>query len=139
MKNWVAKGVTSDINDFILRGLFKNFKIPIWYRFDTILRKEELLSIMEKIESLGYHIVSMTCDMHKSNQKLSTDLGVTIENPRFENPFRPGSYVYWIFDPCHLLKVAFTYDIIFFWGIFDLPTGCCQKFETDKSPFYDHF
>ena len=94
---------------------------------------------MEKIESLGYHIVSMTCDMHKSNQKLSRDLGVTIENPRFENPFRPGSYVYWIFDPCHLLKVAFTYDVIFFLGIFDLPTGCCQKFETDASPFYDYF
>ena len=88
---------------------------------------------MEKIESLGYHIVSMTCDMHKSNQKLSRDLGVTIENPRFENPFRPGSYVYWIFDPCHLLKVAFTYDA--FWAFLTYLQAVAKNLKLTKVSF----
>ena len=90
----------------LVRGIFANFKIPIWYRYDSVLEKDEFLSIIEKIESQGFHVVAATCDMAKSNQKLSKELGVTIESPRFENPSRPGKWIYWFYDPVHLIKLV---------------------------------
>ena len=44
--------------------------------------------------------------MGKSNQKCAKDLGVTVEHPYFENPCRPGFYVYWFYDPSHLIKLV---------------------------------
>ena len=90
----------------LVRGLFANFKIPIWYRYDHVLGKKELLDIITKIESHGFHTVSVTCDMARSNQKLGKSLGVTVDNPRFPNPCRPNNFVYWFYDPVHLIKLV---------------------------------
>ena len=98
-------GPHSRVNVMLLRGLFANYKIPIWYRYDHVLRKTEYLDIITKIENAGFHVVSSTCDMAKSNQSLATALGVTAETPYFENPCRPGSNIYWFFDPVHLVKL----------------------------------
>lgn len=42
----------------LVRGLFENYKIPIWYRFDTALTPEELQEIIKKIEAEGFHVVA---------------------------------------------------------------------------------
>ena len=89
----------------LLRGIFSNFKIPIWYRYDTQLGKKEYLEIVKKIEEQGFHVVSTSCDMAKSNQSLAKSLGVTDEEPYFPNPCRPNSNIYWFYDVCHLIKV----------------------------------
>ena len=89
----------------LLRGIFSNFKIPIWYRYDTQLGKKEYLDIVKKIEEQGFHVVSTSCDMAKSNQSLAKSLGVTDEEPYFPNPCRPNSNIYWFYDVCHLIKV----------------------------------
>ena len=63
------------VNVMLVRGLFANFQIPIWYRYDHVLGKNEYLGIIKKIEDKGFHVTSTTCDMAKSNQKLATSLG----------------------------------------------------------------
>ena len=112
----------------LLRGLFENYKIPIWYRFDTALTPEELLEIIKKIEAAGFHVVAVTCDMGKSNQKCAKDLGVTLEHPFFENPCRPGSNVHWFYDPCHVLKGPFIYCV-----------GTCRGGGGQKMPSFAYF
>ena len=37
----------------VARGLFRKWKQPIFYEFDTAMKKELLLSIIEKIEGIG--------------------------------------------------------------------------------------
>ena len=61
-------GPHSRANVMLLRGLFKNFKIPIWYKFDSVLKSDEFIEIITKIESAGYHVVAITADMAKENQ-----------------------------------------------------------------------
>ena len=106
MKHYSFTGPHGRVNVMMVRGLFTNFKIPIWYRYDSTLKQPEYFDIIKKIELAGFHVVSTTCDNAKSNQSLALSLGVTPENPRFENPCRPGSFVYWFFDPCHLIKLV---------------------------------
>ena len=90
----------------LVRGLFNNFKIPIWYKYDHVLGKKEYLDIVEKMETLGFNVVSTSCDMARSNQKLATSLGVTEETPYFPNPSRPDSNIFWFYDICHLMKLV---------------------------------
>ena len=94
------------VNVMLVRGLFNNFKIPIWYKYDHVLGKKEYLDIVEKLESLGFHVVSTSCDMARSNQKLAKSLGVTEETPYFPNPSRPASNIFWFYDICHLMKLV---------------------------------
>ena len=94
------------VNVMLVRGLFNNFKIPIWYKYDHVLGKKEYLDIVEKMETLGFHVVSTSCDMARSNQKLATSLGVTEETPYFPNPSRPDSNIFWFYDICHLMKLV---------------------------------
>ena len=94
-------------NVMLLRGLCKNYKIPIWYRMDTTLGPQEFRNIIRRIQNSGYHVISVSTDMHPGNQGLARKLGVTIENPRFPNPSesRKGEFIYWIYDAPHLLKL----------------------------------
>ena len=90
----------------LLRGLFANFKLPIWFKFDHQLGKQEYLDIIKKIEEYGFHVVASSCDMAKANQSLAKALGVTPETPYFQNPCRPNSHIYWFYDVCHLIKLV---------------------------------
>ena len=49
----IGLGPHSKVNVMLLRGLFANFKVPIWYRYDHQLGKKEYLDIIKKIESQG--------------------------------------------------------------------------------------
>ena len=104
-------GPFKEANTMMLKLMFKQLKIPIWYRFDTTLDKEELFKIITKVEDAGYHVKTVTCDQGPKNRGLATKLGIKIdfENPEnsvtwFENPARPGSHIYWLYDVPHLLK-----------------------------------
>ena len=106
IKNDQFIGPHNKVNVLLVRGLFNNFQIPIWYKFNTTLEKDEYLDIVKKIEAKGFHVASTTCDMARTNQTLAKSLGVTTDNPRHENPCRPGSFVYWFYDPSHLIKLV---------------------------------
>ena len=106
MKYYAIVGPHNRVNVLLVRGLIANFQIPIWYKFDCTLEKTEYLDIVKKIEKKGFHVASTTCDNARSNQTLAKALGVTPENPRHENPCRPGLFVYWFYDPSHLIKLV---------------------------------
>ena len=92
----------------LLRGLVKNFKVPIWYAFDNSghdqLNKEELFKIIGRVEAAGFHVVSVSSDGGTKNQGVALELGITPEQSRFSHPHRDGWYIYWFYDPVHLLK-----------------------------------
>ena len=99
-------GPFSKANTMLVRGIFKKFKMPVWFRYDTALKKEELFEIIKQVESFGLHVVSLTSDMGPDNRALATSLGITPYNTSFENPARPNNPIYFFFDVPHLLKLV---------------------------------
>jgi hypothetical protein len=93
-------------NTMLLRGVFKRWKIPVWYKYDSNLSKQMLFDIIKEVEGAGYHIVSITSDMGSTNLGLAKKLGVTIDDPSFEHPCRPGHKIWWFYDVPHLLKLV---------------------------------
>ena len=89
-----------------LRGLFKNFKIPVWYDFDKKMTDKELKEIITKLEDITYHVICLTMDNGGDNIGLAGSLGISEEDqPYFDHPTRPGEKVFVFFDPVHLLKL----------------------------------
>lgn len=58
------------------RGLFKNWRQPIYY--DFAMSRDVLLSIIQQLYQAGYIVV--TCDMGPSNMRLWHDLNIGIDN-----------------------------------------------------------
>ena len=54
----------------------------------------------------GFHVIASSCDMARTNQTLAKSLGVTAEEPYFQNPSRPNSHIYWFYDVSHLIKLV---------------------------------
>ena len=98
-------GPHSKANTMIMRGVFKKYKMPIWYRMDTALKKDELFQIIHRLEGLGYHVVSVTSDMGPDNRGLAKELGITPHHSWFPNPARPKANIYYFFDVPHILKL----------------------------------
>ena len=90
--------VRDSVNVLLMRGIFRQFKIPIWYKFAKKPSKDDLLHIIKEVEECGFHVASVTCDSASDNQGLANDLKITKENPFFKNPCRDDN-VYWFFDP----------------------------------------
>ena len=74
---------------------------------DTTLEEVEFRNIIRKVQAAGYHVITVSTDMHQGNQGLARKLGVTTENPYFPNPSvsRSGESIYWLYDAPHLLKL----------------------------------
>ena len=129
-------GPHSKANTMLIRGIFKKFKLPVWYRYDTALKKDELFEIIQELESLGYHVVSLTSDMGPDNRALAKSLGISPENTKFENPSRPGHFIYYFYDVPHLLKLI--RNNLLKYG-FILPKSEDQFTPVNKSMFENVF
>ena len=106
-------GPHSKVEVGLARGLFKNYKIPIYYKFHRkgiVLEPDDFQKIITDLQNEGYHVMGMVCDNARTNQKLARLLGVTEETPFFKNPSKPGN-IYWLYDACHLLKLIRSYLI----------------------------
>ena len=134
-------GPHSEANTMMIRLMFKKLKIPIWFRFDTALNKDELFKIITKIEEVGYNVKTITCDMGPKNRGLATQLGIFVdtENPDksktwFKNPARPDSKIFWFYDIPHLVKLCRnnlqTYGV-------ELPSGA-KITKDDINGIKDH-
>ena len=57
--------------------------------------------------SLKVLVEGITCDNYVDNTKVAKSLGVTEDNPKFPNPSPKyaGEWIYWMYDPVHLLKL----------------------------------
>ncbi len=99
-------GPNSSSNVVLLRGIGgKGFKIPIWFTYGFKLTKEDFLSIVSKLTTIGFHVISSTCDMGPCNRGLAKQLGVTKDKPYVDHPDHPEVRVYWHYDVPHLLKL----------------------------------
>ena len=104
-------GPNNTANVMVMRCLFKNLKMPIWFRYgipeksgSSQLGKEELLDIIKQLELIGFHVVSVVCDSGPSNVGLANKFNITPEMSWFQNPSRDAK-VYWFFDVPHILKL----------------------------------
>ena len=70
---------------------------------------EELTDLIKKLESAGYQVLAVVSDLDGANRSVPTQLGATLECPRFPNPARPGHYIYYLFDPVHVIKLIRTH------------------------------
>ncbi len=97
----------------VIRGLFKSWKLPIYFEYETGrageggLGVENFLFIVKSIEELQLHVVSAGCDMGTKNQGLAKKLGIDIDNEKtgFPNPAREGAHIYFLYDMPHMIKL----------------------------------
>uniref|UniRef100_A0A1B0DA93 Transposable element P transposase-like RNase H domain-containing protein n=1 Tax=Phlebotomus papatasi TaxID=29031 RepID=A0A1B0DA93_PHLPP len=68
------------------RGLFANWKQPIYYDFDQNMSPEILFSAIKKVENEGFHVVSITHDLSGANRGLWRDLQLSENCTSFKVP-----------------------------------------------------
>lgn len=61
------------------RGLFKNWRQPIYYDFDVTMSHDILLSIIQHLYDINYIVITVTCDMGPNNMKLWKDLHIGLD------------------------------------------------------------
>lgn len=89
----------------------KDFKIPVAYELccglEGIDRAALTLQVIKEIEAAGAKIISLTGDGLAANFAAYEKLGVKLklDQPYFESPTYPGSKIYIILDPPHMLKL----------------------------------
>ena len=101
-------GPHSEVNVMMVRGVYSNFKIPIYFEFDKALNKDNMEMGIKAVESAGFHVIAICSDMGTKNKAVKDELGVTVEEPWFKHPCtetRPNSYIYYLHDVPHLLKL----------------------------------
>ena len=79
-------GPYSNMNVMMVRGMFGNYKVPIWAGFDTDITKEDILTAIKALHEAGFRVISVVCDMGAKNTNAGSardNLGVTIEEPWF--------------------------------------------------------
>jgi hypothetical protein len=88
-----------------IRGLFSNWKQPIFFNFDQPMTKEILETIISKVENIGFRVTSATSDMGPTNVAVANSLKITPDKPYFPHPCRKGEKIWWFYDIPHLLKL----------------------------------
>ncbi|EFN62483.1 Transposable element P transposase, partial [Camponotus floridanus] len=86
------------------RGLFTNWKQPIFVNFDTKMTKSILMDIIDKLHTASYSVVACVSDCGGGNIGLWKELGITIEQTNFLHPIT-NEAVYVFTDAPHLLKL----------------------------------
>lgn len=88
-----------------IRGLFSPWKNLIYFDHDKDVTKKNLFSVLERLQEVGFTVVSITCDMGAENRTLYTKLGVSKDKPWFLHP-STKSKIFAFHDAPHLLKLA---------------------------------
>ena len=88
----------------MVRGLFKKWKQPIFYDFDTQMKKDLLAFIINQVEEIGIRVYGANFDL--GNHGLLPSLDVTKDVPFFPNPADANRRIYVFPDVPHLLKLC---------------------------------
>lgn len=89
----------------MIRGLFGNWKQPIYYDFDRKMTESLLFSIINAVQSCGFDVVAMVCDLGGTNQGLLKELNISVQQSSFPNPADATKKIYVFADVPHLLKL----------------------------------
>ncbi len=95
-------GPHDQVQVVMIRGIFNNFKQPIFYDFDTPLGKDLLLKLVDLLEEIGFSVESVTSDMGPKNVGLWKELGIQPGKTDFEHKERKLQV---LADVPHLLKL----------------------------------
>uniref|UniRef100_A0A182PUU2 THAP-type domain-containing protein n=1 Tax=Anopheles epiroticus TaxID=199890 RepID=A0A182PUU2_9DIPT len=98
-------GPYNNMQVVMARGLFKNWKQPIFIGFDQRMTKDILLEIVKHLSIIGINVVAIVSDNCQSNIGCWKDLGAhDYLNPYFLHPCT-NSKIYVFPDAPHLLKL----------------------------------
>jgi hypothetical protein len=99
-------GPYSNLQVIIARGLFSNWKQPIYIGFDQNITKELLNGMIVKLNDINYNVVACVSDLGGSNQGLWKQLGVDADKAEhfFKHPVTEEKICVFP-DAPHLLKL----------------------------------
>jgi len=98
-------GPHSQMQVVMIRGLFSNWKQPIFIDFDTQMTSATLTNIISNVEENGYDVRAIVCDMGGGNQGLWKELGISIKRPWFSLGGQKKR-IHAFADTPHLLKLT---------------------------------
>ncbi len=110
----------------MIRGLYRNFKQPVFFDFDTPVTKDILFTLMNKLDDIGFQVEAVINDMGSKNLGLWRELGVTVGTSHFD--FK-GRQVQTLADVPHLLKLLRNH--LLDQGFF-LQSGCILRKDDLK-------
>jgi hypothetical protein len=105
------------VQTVIVRGVASAWKFPVYMDFDTALLQTVMLEIIVTLECLGLQVLISTCDQGPKNVGLCSELGVSVENVFFENPYDSSRMVIFTYDFVHAFKNVrnhFLDDVVVF-------------------------
>jgi len=76
-------GPCKKVQVIMVRGLFSNWKQPIYYKFDQPMTKDILIEAVNRLYDAGYEIVAITCDI--ANKGVWGELNITPQKIIFFN------------------------------------------------------
>ena len=88
----------------IVRGLVEKWQLPFFCDMDRNVTKELYMQFICELEDVGLHVQASTCDQGGANYGLIKKLGLTLDAPWINNPRRPDSFVFFLFDWVHVHK-----------------------------------
>jgi len=88
----------------MLRGLCHKWRQPVFYDFDTPMKRDLLFSVIQSAEETGVIVCGITFDL--GNHGLLSSLGVSPEKPFFEHPANSSRKIFVFPDAPHLLKLC---------------------------------
>lgn len=96
---------TNYVQVIMARGLFENWKQPVYYKYDTSLRKDMFTTIITKLHLMDFHVVAIISDLGGGNQGLLTKMEISERKPYFLNPCDKSKKIYVFSDTPHLIKL----------------------------------
>jgi hypothetical protein len=95
---------------FVIHGLSTKYTIPVGYFFHKTLSSERFhqitLDILKLVHRLGFKVLRLVSDNHKSNVALFKSLGSGELKTRIQHPVEPQMPLFLSFDYCHVIKNA---------------------------------
>ena len=86
------------------RGLFSNWKQPVYLAFDQKMTQDILNKIIIELHKIQFNVVACVSDCGASNVGLWKELGVNINRTFFKHP-GTGNNIYMFADVPHLMKL----------------------------------
>ncbi|KAB0805345.1 hypothetical protein PPYR_02315 [Photinus pyralis] len=86
------------------RGLFDNWKQPVYIGFDQKMTKQLLHNIITHLHTIKYEVIACVSDCGGGNQGLWKELNITTSNTSIAHPVT-GNSVYFFADAPHLMKL----------------------------------
>ncbi|KAF2894161.1 hypothetical protein ILUMI_12015 [Ignelater luminosus] len=99
-----VKGPYNCMKVVMARGLFKNWKQPVFIDFDKKITVNCLNEIIKQLHHIDYTVVACVSDCGDENVDLWSALNVTPENTHFKHPITNKNIYMFAYAP-HLLKL----------------------------------